>query len=191
MKKADNFDAKKWLIENKITFQSRLLKLEEEQKPSTAGDEFSLSCKIIKLGGAEYVNYNFKLVDVDFEEVEGKKPEEEEEKKGFLSKVGSKVGSFLKGKPTIYFYFEPADIKGVSADMLEEIKRVFISVKLKNDSFALLDWNTSEITAATIPDSTQASKFISYLLEKSQWKEGLNNTFGDMKTKLTPASLKK
>ena len=24
MKKADNFDAKKWLVENKITFQSRL-----------------------------------------------------------------------------------------------------------------------------------------------------------------------
>ena len=105
MKKADNFDAKKWLIENKITFQSRLLKLEEEQKPSTAGDEFSLSCKIVQLSGAKYYNFNFKLVDVDFEEVEVKKPEEEEEKKGFLSKVGSKIGNFLKGKPTIYFYF--------------------------------------------------------------------------------------
>ena len=191
MKKADNFDAKKWLIENKITFQSRLLKLEEEQKPSTAGDEFSLSCKIVQLSGAKYYNFNFKLVDVDFEEVEVNKPEEEEEKKGFLSKVGSKIGNFLKGKPTIYFYFEPVSVKDLTKNELEEIDKVFIAVQLKNDSFVLLDWNTSETTAATIPDSTQASKFINYLLEKSQWKDGLNNTFGDMKTKLTPASFKK
>ena len=29
MKKADNFDAKQWLVENKITFQSRLNENEE------------------------------------------------------------------------------------------------------------------------------------------------------------------
>jgi len=32
MKKADNFDAKQWLVENKITFQSRLNEDEEEKK---------------------------------------------------------------------------------------------------------------------------------------------------------------
>ena len=32
MKKADNFDAKQWLVENKITTQSRLTK--ESKKPS-------------------------------------------------------------------------------------------------------------------------------------------------------------
>jgi hypothetical protein len=32
MKKADNFDSKKWLVENKITFQSRLNEDEEEKK---------------------------------------------------------------------------------------------------------------------------------------------------------------
>jgi hypothetical protein len=32
MKKADNFDTKQWLVENKITFQSRLNEDEEEKK---------------------------------------------------------------------------------------------------------------------------------------------------------------
>jgi len=32
MKKADNFDSTKWLVENKITFQSRLNEDEEEKK---------------------------------------------------------------------------------------------------------------------------------------------------------------
>jgi hypothetical protein len=34
MKKADNFDASKWLIENKITFQSRLNENEEQEAVS-------------------------------------------------------------------------------------------------------------------------------------------------------------
>ena len=34
MKKADNFDAKKWLVENKVTFQSRLTK--EAKDPDSA-----------------------------------------------------------------------------------------------------------------------------------------------------------
>ena len=34
MKKADNFDASKWLVENKITTQSRLNENESFQKPS-------------------------------------------------------------------------------------------------------------------------------------------------------------
>jgi hypothetical protein len=178
MKKADNFNASKWLVENKITFQSKLVEA-KGQDPSKSGEEFSLSCKIVQLSGAEYVNYNFKLDDVDFEEV----------KRG--TGILSKVGSFIKGKPTIQFYFKPVSIEGLSKSEIEEIKDVFITVKLKNDAFVLDTWNTSEITAASIPDSTQATKFINYLLGKSQWKDGLNNTFGDMKTKLTPASFKK
>jgi hypothetical protein len=42
MKKADNFDAKQWLIENKVTFQSRLNEDESFQKPSEDSDIESL-----------------------------------------------------------------------------------------------------------------------------------------------------
>jgi hypothetical protein len=42
MKKADNFDAKQWLVENKITTQSRLNENEEFQKPSKDSDIESL-----------------------------------------------------------------------------------------------------------------------------------------------------
>ena len=38
MKKADNFDPSKWLVENKITFQSRLNENEEESEIDTVGE---------------------------------------------------------------------------------------------------------------------------------------------------------
>ena len=38
MKKADNFDTSKWLVENKITTQSRLNENESFQKPSEDSD---------------------------------------------------------------------------------------------------------------------------------------------------------
>ena len=37
MKKADNFDASKWLVENKITFQSRLNELLDTNKVEQLG----------------------------------------------------------------------------------------------------------------------------------------------------------
>ena len=40
MKKADNFDAKQWLVENKITFQSRL---NEEESNFEIGDKFKVT----------------------------------------------------------------------------------------------------------------------------------------------------
>jgi len=40
MKKADNFDAKQWLVENKITFQSRL---NEEESNFKTGDKFKVA----------------------------------------------------------------------------------------------------------------------------------------------------
>jgi hypothetical protein len=42
MRKADNFDSKKWLVENKITTQSRLNENESFQKPSEDSDIESL-----------------------------------------------------------------------------------------------------------------------------------------------------
>jgi uncharacterized protein YjgD (DUF1641 family) len=40
MKKADNFDAKQWLVENKVTFQSRLNENEDEDNDYDLNDAF-------------------------------------------------------------------------------------------------------------------------------------------------------
>jgi len=43
MKKADNFDAKKWLVENKVTFQSRLNENEYEDENEDEDNDYDLN----------------------------------------------------------------------------------------------------------------------------------------------------
>jgi hypothetical protein len=50
MKKADNFDAKKWLVENKITTQSRL---NEDESNFKIGDKF----KVTKSSDSKIMQY--------------------------------------------------------------------------------------------------------------------------------------
>jgi len=55
MKKADNFDATKWLVENKITFQSRL------------NEEYSnerINQRDVEIAGGEVINHNFDTIDI-------------------------------------------------------------------------------------------------------------------------------
>ena len=55
MKKADNFNASKWLIENKITFQSRL------------NEEYSnerINQRDVEIAGGEIINHNFDTIDM-------------------------------------------------------------------------------------------------------------------------------
>ena len=55
MKKADNFDSKKWLVENKITFQSRL------------NEEYSserINQRDVEIAGGEVINHNFDTIDM-------------------------------------------------------------------------------------------------------------------------------
>jgi hypothetical protein len=42
----------------------------------------------------------------------------------------------------------------------------------------------------TLPDAEQAKKFINFLLGQSQWKDELTKNFENIKTSLTPESLK-
>ena len=181
MKKADNFDASKWLVENKITTQSRLnealaghmgavssatknAKSPSGDSVSSKPDEFSLSILVNPMY-KRYANYNYKLKDVEFE-----KPKTQE---GFLSNIFS-------SSPTIKFIF----------DKVSDGKEATIQVKLKNDEFVLNNSSTSSEDVGTIPDSGEATKFINYLLGQSQWKDDLSKSFENIKDKLKPSSLK-
>jgi hypothetical protein len=46
MKKADNFDAKQWLVENKVTFQSRLNENEDEDNDYDLNDAFKAALSV-------------------------------------------------------------------------------------------------------------------------------------------------
>jgi hypothetical protein len=56
MKKADNFDSSKWLVENKITTQSRL----NEEQYSTE----RVNPRDVEIAGGEVINHTFDTVDV-------------------------------------------------------------------------------------------------------------------------------
>ena len=56
MKKADNFDASKWLVENKITTQSRLNEEEYSSKRINQRD--------IEIAGGEVINHTFDTIDM-------------------------------------------------------------------------------------------------------------------------------
>jgi len=56
MKKADNFDSSKWLVENKITFQSRL---NEEEYSSER-----INQRDVEIAGGEVINHNFDTIDM-------------------------------------------------------------------------------------------------------------------------------
>jgi hypothetical protein len=181
MKKADNFDAGKWLVENKVTTQSRLnealaghmgavssatknAKSPSGDSTSDKPDEFSLSILVNPMY-KRYANYNYKLKDVEFE-----KPKTQE---GFLSNLFS-------SSPTIKFIF----------DKVSDGKKATIQIKLKNDEFVLNNSSTSDEEVGTIPDSGEATKFINYLLGQSQWKDDLSKSFENIKDKLKPSSFK-
>lgn len=57
MKKADNFDAKQWLVENKVTFQSRL---NEEQQYSSE----RVNPRDVEIAGGEVINHYFDTIDM-------------------------------------------------------------------------------------------------------------------------------
>ena len=181
MKKADNFDAGKWLTENKITTQSRLnealaghmgavssatknAKSPSGDSPSDKPDEFSLSILVNPLY-KRYANYNYKLKDVEFEKAKVQE--------GFLSNIFS-------SSPTIKFIF----------NKVSDGKEATIQIKLKGDNFILNNSSTSNEEVGTIPDSGEATKFINYLLGQSEWKDDLNKSFENIKDKLTPESFK-
>ena len=56
MKKADNFDASKWLVENKITTQSRL---NEEEYSSER-----INQRDVEIAGGEVINHTFDTIDM-------------------------------------------------------------------------------------------------------------------------------
>jgi hypothetical protein len=56
MKKADNFDAKKWLVENKVTTQSRL---NEEEYSSER-----INQRDVEIAGGEVINHTFDTIDM-------------------------------------------------------------------------------------------------------------------------------
>jgi len=56
MKKADNFNASKWLVENKITFQSRLNEEEYSNERINQRD--------VEIAGGEVINHNFDTIDI-------------------------------------------------------------------------------------------------------------------------------
>ncbi len=181
MKKADNFNPGKWLVENKITTQSRLnealagqmgavaaatknIKNPSGEEASSKPDEFSLSVLVNPMY-KRYANYNYKLKDVIFE-----KPKVKE---GFFSNMFS-------SSPTIKFVFTK----------VADGKEATMQVKLKGDNFVLNNSSTSNDVIGSIPDSGEATKFINYLLGQSEWKDDLNKSFENIKDKLTPNTFK-
>jgi hypothetical protein len=181
MKKADNFDAKKWLTENKVTTQSRLneaigigpmgatsqkrFTAASGEEGSSSPDEFSLSVVTNPLTGRK-TNFNYKLKNVEFEK----------------KKIQELFGNLFKSSPKIKFTFER------TGDAKE--KKATMEIKLKDDKFVLANSTTTEDITGSIPDEGEAKKFIDYLLNKSQWGDDLKQTFENIEQALTPASLK-
>ena len=134
------------------------------EEPSDKADEFSLYICTNPLY-KKFANYNYKLKNVEFEKVEPKK--------GFMSKLFS-------GSSSIQFTFSK----------VKDNSDASLTVKLKGDKFVLNNSSTSEDVMGTLPDGEQAKKFINFLLGQSQWKDELTKNFENIKTSLTPESLK-
>jgi hypothetical protein len=134
------------------------------EEPSDKADEFSLLICTNPLY-KKFANYNYKLKNVEFEKVEPKK--------GFMSKLFS-------GSSSIEFTFSK----------VKDNSDASLTVKLKGDKFVLNNSSTSEDVMGTLPDAEQAKKFINFLLGQSQWKDELTKNFENIKTSLTPESLK-
>ena len=134
------------------------------EAPSDKADEFSISICTNPLY-KKFANYNYKLKNVEFEKVEPKK--------GFMSKLFS-------GSSSIQFTFSK----------VKDNSEAFLTLKLKGDKFVLNNSSTSEDVMGTLPDDEQAKKFINFLLGQSQWKDELTKNFENIKTSLTPESLK-
>jgi 3D (Asp-Asp-Asp) domain-containing protein len=74
MKKADNFNPAKWLVENKITFQSRLDEMEKfdatayQEKnnfePKQHGDKYNVQFEVAYVDGITSGNIMYKTFDV-------------------------------------------------------------------------------------------------------------------------------
>lgn len=136
----------------------------EGEEPSDKPDEFSLTICTNPLY-KRYAKYNYKLKDVKFEKVEPKK--------GFMSKLFS-------GSSTIDFEFSK----------VKDNKEALLTLKLKNDKFILANSTTSDKTFGTIQDDDQADKFIKFLLNQSQWKDKLKESFPNIVELLTKESFK-
>ncbi len=143
---------------------TRNMKSASGEEPSDKADEFSLSICTNPLY-KKFANYNYKLKDVKFEKVEPKK--------GFISKMFS-------GSSTIDFTFSKVG----------DDSNAFLSLKFKDGKFVLANSSTSDQVMATIPDGEQAHKFIKYLLDQSQWKDKLKESFSDIDKTLTKESFK-
>ena len=110
MKKADNFDTKKWLVENKITFQSRLNE-NEETKKGTYAVELSNGVYYLHL----YPGYDMPEDDNPFSAIlKGKDGEIFSAKR-----MGEKVISLIKNLPSYQ-----QDENGITVS-LDDIKSVF------------------------------------------------------------------
>ena len=79
---------------------------------------------------------------------------------------------------------------GFTFTKVSDNSEAFLTLKLKGDKFVLSNSSTTEDVMATLPDAEQAKKFINYLLGQSQWKDELTKNFENIKTLLTPESLK-
>lgn len=143
---------------------TRNMKSASGEEASDKADEFSLSICTNPLY-KKFANYNYKLKEVEIEKAEPKK--------GFISKLFS-------GSSSIQFTFTK----------VKDNSEAFLTLKLKGDKFVLNNSSTSEDVMCTLPDAEQAKKFINFLLGQSQWKDELTKNFENIKTSLTPESLK-
>ena len=134
------------------------------EEPSDKADEFSLYICTNPLY-KKFANYNYKIKNVEIEKVEPKK--------GFMSKLFS-------GSSYIQFTFTK----------VSDNSEALLTLKLKGDKFVLNNSSTTEDVMGTLPDAEQAKKFINFLLGQSQWKDELTKNFENIKTSLTPESLK-
>ena len=143
---------------------TRNMKSASGEEPSDKTDEFSLSICTNPIY-RKFANYNYKLKNVEIEKAEPKK--------GFISKLFS-------GSSSIQFTFTK----------VKDNSEAFLTLKLKGDKFVLNNSSRSEDVMGTLPDAEQAKKFINFLLGQSQWKDELTKNFENIKTSLTPESLK-
>lgn len=143
---------------------TRNIKSAEGEEPSDKADEFSITICTNPLY-KRYAKYNYKLKNVEFEKVEPKK--------GFLSKMFS-------GNSTIDFEFSK----------VKDNEEALLTLKLKGDKFILANSTTSNKIYGTIQDDTQADKFIKYLLNQSQWKDKLKESFPNIDELITKDSFK-
>jgi len=122
MKKADNFDAKKWLVENKITTQSRLNEVNQPYKV------ISKETKKSEFGDEIYDNYKLELNDEMYTT-----PDELTFQLKTLGYVSSPKGKELDfDKLGNYFYYVETIISDENGNQLEKIpgEKVYGQYKL-------------------------------------------------------------